>query len=79
MIPVDPDKLKQMVHETRRHRRTVEFMPFDKKVAAQIPGEVDAAEAERVKIRAKYAQVQIEVDAATDWETMRVVVEKYGL
>ena len=79
MIPVDINKLKDIAHQVRRNSRRVEFFPFDQKIAAQIPGEADAAEAERVKIRAKYAQAQIEIDAATDWETMRVVLEKYGL
>ena len=79
MIPVDPDKLKDIAHQVRRQRRNLEFLPFDKKIAAQIPGEAAAAEAERVKIREKYAQAQLEIDAANDWEAMRVVVEKYGL
>lgn len=65
MIVINLDKAKAIGHEMRRAERTKEFEPFDKVIAAQIPG-TDAAEAEaaRQAIREKYAVVQMEIDAA---------------
>lgn len=65
MIRVNLDKAKAIGHDIRRAERAKEFEPFDKVIAAQIPG-TDAAEAEaaRQAIREKYAVIQNGIDAA---------------
>lgn len=65
MITINIPKAKAIAHDIRRQRREQEFAPFDKIIAAQIPGK-DAAEAEaaRQAIREKYAAMQAEIDAA---------------
>ena len=65
MIRINLDKAKEIGHEMRRAERAKEFEPFDKVIAAQIPG-ADAAEAEaaRQAIREKYAVIQNGIDAA---------------
>jgi hypothetical protein len=65
MIKINIDKAKEIGHEMRRAERAKEFEPFDKVIAAQIPG-ADAAEAEaaRQSIREKYAVIQNGIDAA---------------
>lgn len=65
MIKINIDKAKAIGHEMRRAERAKEFEPFDKVIAAQIPG-ADAAEAEaaRQAIREKYAVIQNGIDAA---------------
>ena len=65
MIIVNMDKAKKIGHELRRVARAKEFAPFDDIVAKQIPEETsEKAEEERRKIRSKYENIQIEIDAA---------------
>ncbi len=61
----DIDRCKIIGHEMRRAARAVEFAPHDEVIAKQIPG-VDAveAEAQRQRIRDKYAVIQEQIDAA---------------
>lgn len=62
----DLDKCKTIGHDKRRAARSAEFAPHDSVIALQIPGANSiAAEAARVQIRAKYAAMQTEIDAAT--------------
>lgn len=61
-VVVNLDKAKELVHATRRSQREKEFFPWDMKIAAQIPGEAESAESERVKIRKKYHKIQKEID-----------------
>lgn len=66
MIVVNMDKAKAIGHDIRRAKRAEEFLPYDKVIAAQIPGQDPAtAEAARAAIREKYAAMQVEIDAAT--------------
>lgn len=65
------DKAKKLVHETRRKRRDKEFSPWDMKIAAQIPGEAESAEFERVKIREKYHKIQEEIDSSIDLKQLQ--------
>lgn len=64
-IDHDIDRCKTIGHEMRRAARAVEFAPHDEVIAKQIPG-VDAAEveAQRQRIRDKYAVIQEQIDAA---------------
>lgn len=61
----DLDKCKALGHDMRRAKRAEEFAPHDEVIAKQIPG-VDAveAEAQRQRIRDKYAVIQEQIDAA---------------
>ena len=72
MIKINLPKAKEIVHTARRKARTEEFKPYDEIIMKQIPGnDFDNAEAERVKIRAKYATIQEEIDACTDAEQLK--------
>ena len=73
MITVNVDKAKGIAHEVRRAKRTEEFAPLD--VKATIPSEAVAAEEARAAIRAKYATVQENIDAAADVATLKTIVE----
>jgi hypothetical protein len=64
MITININKAKTIAHDVRRAARAEEFKPFDDAIAKQIPGQAQGAEAERQKIRDKYAQMQTAIDAA---------------
>ena len=66
MITVNINKAKSIGHDMRRAARAEEFAPYDKIIAAQIPGQsATDAEAARAAIRAKYAAIQTAIDAAS--------------
>ena len=75
-VAVDLGKAKDIGHDIRRQQRAEEFQPFDEIIAKQIPG-ADAAEAEanRVAIRDKYAQVQLAINAASDPDAIKLALE----
>ena len=73
MINIDITKAKGIAHEVRRAKRTEEFAPLD--VKATIPSEATAAEEARAVIRAKYATIQADIDAAADVATLKTIVE----
>jgi hypothetical protein len=62
MIKINMTKAKEIAHDRRRNARAEEFRPWDLKVA--IPSEAKQAEAERQKIREKYAALQDQMNAA---------------
>lgn len=65
MITVNMTKAKAIAHDVRRAARSAEFEPLDAIIMKQIPGnDAAAAEAERQKIRDKYAALQTQMDAA---------------
>lgn len=74
MITINIDKAKAITHEARRAARSQEFSPLD--VKATIPSEAAAAEAARASIRAKYAEMQTAVDAATDVAVLKGIIEQ---
>ena len=74
MIVINVDKAKGIAHEVRRAKRAEEFAPLD--VKATIPSEATAAEEARATIRAKYATVQDNIDAAADVATLKNIVEQ---
>jgi len=74
MITINIDKAKLIAHNKRREARTNEFKPYDDAIAKQIPGQSDGAEAARVLIRAKYATMQIAIDAATTVDEIKAVM-----
>ena len=73
MIKIDITKAKGIAHEVRRAKRTEEFAPLD--VKATIPTEATAAKEARAAIRAKYATIQADIDAAADVATLKTIVE----
>ena len=77
MIKINLPKAKEIVHSARREARAEEFKSYDEIIMKQIPGnDFDDAEAERVKIRAKYTTMQDEIDACTDDEKLKEKVQK---
>ena len=74
MITINTDKAKVIAHDVRRAARTEEFKPYDDAIAKQIPGQADGAEAARVVIRAKYATMQIAIDAASTVDEIKAVM-----
>ena len=75
MIRINIDKAKAVAHDKRRAARAEEFKPYDDAIAKQIPGQMDGAEAERQKIRDKYAAMQAAIDAAQDVEAIKSALE----
>jgi hypothetical protein len=76
MIRINVDKAKQIAHDIRRQQRAAEFAPHDEVIAKRIPGVVEAdAEAARAAIRAKYAVMQTEIDAATTPDEIKAALE----
>ena len=75
-VKEDLTESKKLGHEHRRYNRTKEFKPYDDIVMKQIPGsDTAAAEAERVKIRDKYATMQTSIDNASDSAAIRTALE----
>ena len=75
MITINIDKAKAITHDVRRAARDKEFQPLDAVIMKQIPGnDAAVAEAARAAIRAKYADVQVAVDAATDVDTLKTII-----
>lgn len=75
-ISEDLTKAKEIGHEYRRSKRAEEFAPHDDVIAKQIPGaDTDAAEAARADIRAKYATIQTEIDAATTTAEIKTALD----
>ncbi len=72
IVKVDLNKFKAIAHDKRRAARTEEFKPWD--VKATIPSEQVAAEAERQKIRDKYATLQEQMDAAQTVEELKALI-----
>jgi hypothetical protein len=72
-ITVNLSKAKEIAHTKRRLARDEEFKPLD--IKATIPSEAEAAEAARVKVRAKYAEIQTSIDGAGDVNTLKSIVE----
>ena len=72
MIKIDMTKAKAIAHDARRAARAAEFEPLDAVIMKQIPGNNPAAvEAERQKIRDKYAALQTQMDAAQTPEQLK--------
>ena len=73
MIQINMTKAKAIAHDARRAARTKEFAPLD--IKATIPSEAAAAEAARQAIRAKYAAIQSDIDAAPGVAELKLIVE----
>jgi len=74
-IVIDLSKAKAIAHDARRAARAKEFEPFDAVIMKQIPGnDAAVAEAERQKIRKKYAALQAQMDAAQTPEQLKALM-----
>jgi hypothetical protein len=73
MISINITKAKAIVHDKRRAARAAEFAPLD--IKATIPSEAAAAEAARQAIRAKYATMQTEIDAAPGVPELKLIAD----
>ena len=77
-IGINLNKAKDIAHEQRRAARAEEFKPYDEVIMKQIPGnDHDAAEAARQAIRDKYAVIQNNIDAASDVNALKAIVETF--
>ena len=73
-IVIDITKAKAITHEARRAARSAEFAPLD--IKASIPSEAAAAEEARAAIRTKYAEMQAEINGATEVATLKTIMEQ---
>ena len=73
MIIVNLDKAKNIVNDKRRAARSVEFAPLD--IKATIPSEAVAAEAARQAIRVKYAEMQTQINIASDVSELKLIAD----
>ena len=75
MIRVNVEKAKAVAHDMRRAARAAEFAPHDEVIAKRIPGAAEAeAEAARAAIRAKYADMQVAIDAAATPDEIKLAL-----
>lgn len=75
MIRINIDKAKLIAHEKRREARAAEFKPYDEVIMKQIPGADSAiAEEARAEIRAKYANIQDDIDSASSVEDIKTAL-----
>ena len=72
-IVIDLTKAKDIAHDKRRAARSAEFAPLD--IKATIPAEATAAEEARQTVRQKYAEIQTNIDAASDVTSLKQIVE----
>ena len=72
MIVINIDKAKNIAHDLRRMKRAEEFVPLD--IKATIPSEATAAEAARQEVRDRYAAMQVEINAASTPEEIKVAL-----
>jgi hypothetical protein len=76
MITINVEKAKAIAHDMRRAARAAEFAPHDEVIAKRIPGVAEAdAEAARAAIRAKYAAMQDQIDAASTPDEVKAALE----
>ena len=79
MIRINVNKAKAIAHDMRRAARAAEFAPHDEVIAKRLPGTAEAeAEAARAAIRAKYAVMQTEIDAAATPDEIKVALGMPG-
>lgn len=76
LIIINIDKAKTISHDIRRQKRAEEFQPLDEVIMKQIPGtNVQEVEAQRQAIRDKYAEIQNNIDNATDSDALLNIVK----
>lgn len=73
MIQVDMLKAKEIAHEKRRAVRALEFAPLD--IQTTIPAYTEQAEVKRQEIRDKHAQIQADIDSATNEQELKEAIK----
>lgn len=75
-VTVDLAKSKLITLSKMRYVRQMEFKPYDEIIALQIPGEdAQAAEAQRVLIRQKYADIQNDIDGTETISDLKLIYD----
>lgn len=72
MIRINIEKAKAIAHDVRRAKRAEEFAPLD--IKATIPSEAAAAEAARQEVRAKYADMQEQIEQAATPDELKCII-----
>ena len=72
MITVNIEKAKSIAHDKRREARAEEFKQLD--IQTTIPTMAAQAEQKRQEIRDKYAQIQTDIDDATDEQELKEAI-----
>lgn len=72
MIRINIEKAKAIAHDVRRAKRAEEFVPLD--IKATIPSEAAAAEAARQEVRAKYADMQQQIEQAATPDELKAII-----
>ena len=68
---------KEHAHKLRREKRNKEFEPFDEVIMKKLPNKnQDDAEIERAKIRIKYDDLQVRIDAVENIEDLHYLHSK---
>ncbi len=76
-VGVEMTKAKDITHDRRRLKRSAEFAPLD--IEATIPTMAESAEAVRQVIREKYDTIQVNIDACTTPESLKVIIDTEGI
>lgn len=72
MIQVNLNKAKEIAHDKRRHVRAELLKDLD--ILTTIPSEAEKAEAKREEIRQEYAEIQTEIDKATNLDELKIAI-----
>lgn len=80
-VDIDVPKAKVITHDKRRAKRETELSPLDKQINENIanPAQVNAIEAQRQVIRAKYTAMQASIDACNTPAELKAIIDQNGL
>lgn len=73
-VTINLDKSKELAHQQRRQKRTLELKQYD--LEATVPSLAEQAEQQRQIIREKYDTIQTEIDEAEDIETLEKIIQE---
>lgn len=76
MITINLIKAKEIAHEIRCKKRDEAMLPYDKVIAAQIPGiDLENAELTRQQIRDDFAVIQTNIDNCQTCEEIKQIID----
>lgn len=76
-LQTNHEKAKEIAHEIRRQRREIEFAPLDDLISKKIPNiDYEKVEADRQKIRDKYAEIQASIDSCDDTDELEGIAKQ---
>jgi len=73
-VDIDLPAAREITHEKRRAKRATEFAPLD--IKATIPSEAAAAETARAAIRDKFDAMQADIDACSDVDALKAIIDR---